>query len=128
MIFVTGCDKDDFAELNSNPSSLSDPDLRFSVTKVIEQMYSDDYTVWFYNNFDYVYPWCQVATGSAGGGNSEAFVEMGPVGGQNIYGSLIPNTKDIRARIDAMTPEEQEARRAMRAMTFPIQIQPAITV
>ncbi|MFD2825980.1 SusD/RagB family nutrient-binding outer membrane lipoprotein [Leeuwenhoekiella polynyae] len=128
MIFAASCDKDDFAELNSDPSSLSEPDLRFSMTKSIEQMYGNDYTIWFYNNFDYIYPWTQVATAAAGGGNSEAVVEMGEVGTQNIYNALIPNTRDIRARIDAMSESEQEARKALRAMTFPIQIQPAITI
>ncbi|MEH6658873.1 SusD/RagB family nutrient-binding outer membrane lipoprotein [Leeuwenhoekiella marinoflava] len=128
MILVASCDKDDFAELNSDPSSLSDPDLRFSMTKSIEQMYGNDYTVWFYNNFDYIYPWTQVTTPSSGGGNSEDVIEMGEVGTQNIYNSLIPNTRDIRARIDAMSETEQEARKALRAMTFPIQIQPAITI
>jgi len=125
-VFVVGCDKDEFAELNSNPSTLSEPDLRYSVTKSVEQMFNNDYTVWFYNNFDYVFPWGQLT--GAGTGNGEQFVEMGPSGGQNIYSSLFPNTRDIRARIDAMDEGEKVTMQAMRALTFPIQIQPAMTV
>lgn len=128
LIFVAGCDKDDFADLNSDPSKVSEPDLRFSMTKAIEQMYGNDYTTWFYNSFDYTYPWSQVLTGGVNSGNSEGVVEMGPTGNQNIYASLIPTVRDIRARIDAMSPEQQEERRALRAMTFPIQIQPSMTL
>ncbi|UJH90730.1 SusD/RagB family nutrient-binding outer membrane lipoprotein [Antarcticibacterium sp. 1MA-6-2] len=128
MIFAIGCDKEDFAELNSNPSTVSEPELRFSITKAVEQMYGNDYTSWFYNAFDYTYPWSQVVTGGVNSGNTEGVVEMGPTGDQNIYASLIPTVRDIRARIDAMSPEQQEERRAMRAMTFPIQIQLTISL
>lgn len=128
MVFVAGCDKDDFAELNSDPSTISEPDLRFSITKAEEQMYENDYTTWFYNMFDYVYPWSQVTTGGVNSANTEEVAEMGPTGDQNIYASLIPTVRDIRARIDEMDPEQQGERRAMRAMTFPIQIQPSISL
>ena len=39
LILLTGwgCDKDKFAELNSNPSTISTPDLRFSVATAIDQ-------------------------------------------------------------------------------------------
>ncbi len=126
FIFAIGCDKDKFAELNSDPSTLSEPDLRYSMTKAIEQMYSDYYTVWFYNNFQYVYPWVQV--GTVQGGNDADFNTMGATGGQNIYGSLIPQTMDIRARIDALPEEDQPSYKALRALTYPVQIAAAMTV
>lgn len=126
FIFAIGCDKDEFAKLNSDPSTLSEPDLRYSMTKAIEQMYGNDYTVWFYANFQYVYPWAQVTT--VQGGNGADFNLMGPTGGQNIYGSLIPQTMDIRMRIDAMPEEEQDAFQALRALTYPVQIATALTV
>ncbi|MGS2763888.1 SusD/RagB family nutrient-binding outer membrane lipoprotein [Sinomicrobium sp. M5D2P9] len=125
LLTITGCSKDDFADLNTDPSTVIEPDLRFSITKSIEQMYQDDYTTWFYNNFDYAFPWSQL-TGT-GLGNDERFVEMGPSGGHNIYASLFPNVRDIRARIDSMDAENRAVRRSMRAMTYPILIQPAIT-
>ena len=128
LVFVLawGCDKDKFAELNSNPSTLSEPDLRYSMTKAIEQMYSNDYTNWFYSNFQYIYPWAQVTTKQ--GGNNPDFNVMGPAGGQNLYGSLFPQTMDVRVRIDAMSEEDQANYRALRALTYPVQIAPAITV
>lgn len=126
FIFAIGCDKDEFAKLNTDPSTLSEPDLKFSMTKAIEQMYGEDYTVWFYDNFQYVHPWAQV--GTTQGGNSVTFNEMGPSGGQNLYKALLPQTMDIRMRIDAMSEEEQVAFQAMKGMTYPIQIATALTI
>ncbi len=126
FIMAIGCDKDKFAELNSNPSTLSEPDLRFSMNKAIEQMYGNDYTNWFYSNFQYTYPWSQVTTMQ--GGNGPNFNTMGPAGGQNIYGSLFPQTMDVRMRIEEMPDETKATYQAMRALTFPIQIATALTV
>ncbi len=126
FILAIGCDKDKFAELNSDPSTLSEPDLRYSMTKAIEQMYSNDYTIWFYNNFQYVHPWAQVAT--VQDGNAADFNLMGPSGGQNIYSSLFPQTMDIRMRIEDMEDEDKAINQAIRAMTFPVQIATAMTI
>ena len=126
FILAIGCDKEKFADLNTNPSSLSEPDLRFSMTKAIEQMYGNDYTVWFYSNFQYIYPWTQVQ--SMQGGNGATFNEMGPSGGQNLYGSLIPQTMDIRMRIDAMEDADKATYQALRGLTFPVQIATALSI
>lgn len=128
LIFLMswGCDKDQFADLNSNPSSLSEPDLRYSITKAVEQMYGNDYTNWFYSNFQYIYPWSQITT--VQGGNGPAMAEMGPYGSQNIYSGLIPQTMDVRHRIDAMEEEDKAIYQSLKAITYAIQIQPAITV
>lgn len=125
LLAVLGCSKDDFADRNTDPSTIVDPDLRFSITKSIEQMYENDYTTWFYNNFDYVFPWSQLTSTDLG--NNERFVYMGASGDHNIYKSLFPNLRDIQARIDSMETSEKEVRRAMKAITFPILIHPAIT-
>uniref|UniRef100_UPI003217C038 SusD/RagB family nutrient-binding outer membrane lipoprotein n=1 Tax=uncultured Draconibacterium sp. TaxID=1573823 RepID=UPI003217C038 len=126
FILAIGCDKDEFANLNTDPSTLSEPDLRYSMTKAIEQMYENDYTTWFYDNFKYVHSWTQAAT--VQGGNGADFNLMGDVGGQNIYKALMPQTMDVRMRIDAMPDEEKATFQALRALTFPVQIATALTV
>ena len=126
FILAIGCDKDKFAELNSNPATLSEPDLRYSMNKAIEQMYGNDYTNWFYSNFQYIYPWAQVTTMQ--GGNGPDFNTMGPSGGQNIYSSLFPQTMDVRMRIDNMADETKAIYQALRALTYPVQIATALTV
>lgn len=124
LLVAGGCDKEKFAELNSDPSTISTPDLRFSVATAIDQMYSNDYTTWFYNNFQYVYPWTQVT--SKQGGNSSDFVDMGAASSFDIYSRLMNQTLDVRARIDQMPEAEKATYQAMRAMTYATQILPAI--
>ena len=124
LLVAGGCDKEKFAELNSNPSTISTPDLRFSVATAIDQMYSDDYTGWFYNNFQYIYPWSQVT--SKQGGNTADFVDMGPSSRIDIYSRLFTQTLDVRAYIDKMAESEKASYQAMRAMTYVTQILPAI--
>ena len=126
LIFMMGwgCDKEKFADLNSNPSTISTPDLRFSVTTAIDQMYSNDYTTWFYNNFQYIYPWTQVT--SKQGGNTSDFVDMGPSASFDIYSRLFTQTLDVRDHIDRMAEPEKASYQAMRALTYATQILPAI--
>jgi len=124
LLMGWGCDKEKFAELNSNPSTISTPDLRFSVATAIDQMYSNDYTTWFYNNFQYIYPWAQVT--SKQGGNSSDFVDMGPSASFDLYSRLFTQTLDVRANIDKMPEPEKASYQAMRAMTYATQILPAI--
>lgn len=126
FLIAWGCDKDQFADLNSNPSSLSEPDLRYSVTKAIEQMYGNDYTNWFYSNFQYIYPWTQLTT--VQGGNGPGMVEMGPYGSQNPYSALFPQTLDVRMRIAGMSEEDKAIYQSMAAITYAIQIHPSMTV
>lgn len=127
LIFVLawGCDKDEFADLNTNPAELSEADIRYLVTQGIEDMYSNEYTNWFYSNFQYVYPWTQVTT--VQGGNTPDFVEMGPAGGQNVY-AVLPETMNARFLIDGLSEEDKAIRQALAAITYAMQIQPAITM
>jgi hypothetical protein len=124
FLMVWGCDKQKFGDLNSDPSTISSPDLRFSVTTAIDQMYSNDYTTWFYNNFAYIYPWAQVTTKQ--GGNTSDFVDMGPSAGFDLYSKLFPQTLDVRFRIDKMAEAEKSTYQALRALTYVTQIFPAI--
>ncbi|MEI6679990.1 MAG: SusD/RagB family nutrient-binding outer membrane lipoprotein [Mariniphaga sp.] len=124
FLMVWGCDKQKFGDLNSDPSSISKPDLRFSVTTAIDQMYSNDYTTWFYNNFQYIYPWAQVT--SKQGGNSSDFVDMGPSAGFDLYSRLFTQTLDVRYNIDKMAEPEKSTYQAMKALTYATQILPAI--
>ncbi|PCH75972.1 MAG: SusD/RagB family nutrient-binding outer membrane lipoprotein [Flavobacteriaceae bacterium] len=128
LVFIVGCDKDEFAELNSNPSAIAKPSLSYSVATAVEQMYKEDYTTWFYNKFKYEFPWGQL-TGS-GTGNSEGFVTMGATGTQsnNFYLGVFPNTRDVRAQIDNLPADQQEKYQAIRSLTFAIQIQTAMTI
>ena len=124
-VFIAGCDKEDFAEMNSDASTLAEPDLRYSAAKVINDMYTNDYVIWFYTKFDYVYPWSQI-TGT-GIGNPETFVEMAAQGGsQNVY-NIIPNAKDIRAKIEALPEDEKATMQGIVGVTYVAQVATALT-
>jgi len=124
ILVSAGCVKEEFADLNSSPSAVQTNEIRFSVTKAIEQMYSDDYTNWFYNNFQYIYPWTQLTTKQ--GGNTSDFVDMGPSSSFYFYSALIPQTLDVRYTIDKKPQAEKATFQAIRAITYAIQILPAI--
>ena len=128
LLFTTwGCNKDHFADLNSNPSELSDPELRYSITKAIVEMYSNDYTNWFYSNFQYIFPWNQITSVSSSG-NSYTFNEMGPFGTQNPYSGLFPQTMDVRHHISQKSDEDKKIYKAINAITYPIQIHTCMSI
>lgn len=127
LLFFIECDREDFSKINTPRSVSSEINVPYSITKAMERMYENDYTIWFYDNFDYIFPWCQL-TAQGLGNSSFDMMKMDQWGGQDIYRSLFPNTRDIRANIDNLPDKEKAIRRAWYAMTFPIQIQPAMTV
>lgn len=118
------CDKDKFAELNSNPSVVSEPDVRFLITKAIEQMYNNDYTIWFYTYNLYVYPYSQAVT-STTGGNNTTFNQGGLTGLQNVMGPIVPGV-DARLRIDQLDEEKKNLSQAMKGVSLAAQIFTAI--
>lgn len=129
-VLAVACDKDEFAELNSSPSELAEADLRFSTTHVINKMYTNDYLIWFYNNFDYQYPWSQVTGNDAGinGGNSEAIDDMTAKSGGHDFYNVIVNARDIRAKLDLLPEEEKNARRVFSAIGYASQVSTALSV
>ena len=124
LILITffGCDRDKFADLNTDPAVLSQPDLRYSITAEMEAVYNNDYTIWFYNNLMYDWPWSQVTT--VNGGNTNDFNLQGARGGQELYGELMRQARDIQYRVDAMDDEQKKAWEAVKAITYPLMIQP----
>jgi hypothetical protein len=126
LLVAFGCDKDKLAEINTPVSELDEAVLEYSATQAIKQMYRNDYTIWFYNNNDYYYPWTQVT--ASGNGNGPDFNEMGIAeAGQGYLGDLIRAVRDIQAIVDKMPEEEKARHQAMKAITYPITIQPALT-
>ena len=121
---LQSCDKDEFAELNSDPSVVSDPDIRFLITRAMQQMYNNDYTNWFYQYNGYVFPYSQAVTASTSG-NLSTFNEGGLTGTQNIYGPLIPAV-DARMRIDELEEEKKNNSQAMKGVSLAVQVFTAI--
>lgn len=125
-LFFVSCDKDHFADLNTDPSKNDKADIKLSVTEAIKQMYQDDYLTWYYNNLKYIYPWSQVC--AVGSSNGAEFNQMGSYGGHNIYKSMIPQLLDVRDMIEKLPVEQKDVYQAIKAMTYPIAIYTSMTV
>lgn len=125
LMGLQSCDKDKFADLNSDPSVISQPDVRFLITKSMQEMYNEDYLNWYYTYNNYVFPYSQVLTSSTAG-NLTTFNTGALTGGQNLYSTLVPAV-DARLRIDKLEGEKLEGSKAMRALTYPIVIYTALS-
>ena len=63
-MFATGC-KDDFAELNTDPSNVSEGDVSYFFSQAILDFEPSDYTYWFFNADD-MYQWMQILVSTDG--------------------------------------------------------------
>lgn len=68
-LVTTGC-KDEFAEVNTKPSAVTKPDVRYLFTKALAEFEPSKYQQWFYNNLMYTMPWAQAAVMEAGNASS----------------------------------------------------------
>ncbi|MFT7032856.1 MAG: hypothetical protein ACJA2S_001357 [Cyclobacteriaceae bacterium] len=126
ILFSTQSCTDDFAELNSNPSVVSDPDSRFLISSALQNMHNNNYTLYFYTYNDYVFPYSQVSTESTGG-NGTTFNQGGLTGLQSLMSGLNPGL-DARMRIDQLPEEELNSSQAMKGVTYAVQIHLALSI
>lgn len=127
--FTTACDKDEFADLNSDPSAIVKPNIKFLLTQALYELDDNAYTEWFYDFAKYQLPWAHATVGSTG--NTSTVVEDAEHGYRwgALYNELLPNTFDIRNIIDnELTGKEQVAYQRIKAITYPIQVLHAIKV
>jgi|GEM_PF-464142 len=73
LVTAAGCSKDDMADVNTNPTAVSSPDLRYLFSQV--QITNDffGYIQWFYDYDAYCFPWIQLTVGQEGAANSNDF-------------------------------------------------------
>src|SRR5699024_2757825 len=123
------CDRENFAGMNQDPSTISKPDLVYLFTKSLQQMERNPYTQWFYDNVQYILPWTQATVGQAGGaipqGNGSQLNEFGAAGDRisKWYEDVMPPLFEIRHFIDEeLSGKEQASFQKLRAITYPIQI------
>lgn len=122
--FLTSC-VEDFAEVNTNPSVVANPDIRFLFTQALSKMDNGMYEQWFWNNSLYMMPWAQMTVSTSG--NASTLNEHGNLASQN--GALLWNdrvmsaTEEIIHLVDQVyTGEKQESYKSIRALCNPIKI------
>ena len=102
-LLMTGC-QDDFAELNQDPSTITEGNIPYLFSKGIVQFEPSSYTYWFYNA-NQMYQWTQLMV-SNGGVNSTTFD-----GGTNpgMYSIDVLKFANEIKYVRSQMPEEESA-------------------
>lgn len=121
LVMISGCKKEDFAEINSNPGDVTTPDVRYLFTHALNRMRPLDYRQWFYD-YTYMLRWGQVTVPS--GGNGDRMNEQGIADGigSTMYHVLL-STREIQNIVDNhMSDSEKAANQYIKALTYPLEI------
>ena len=117
-LFNTGC-LDEFAEVNSNPSVITKPDIRFLFTKALSEFEPASYFQWFYNNLAYTSPWVQ--TSIYGEGNSPSLNLVGGTSSVSVISTKL-HVEEIKFVLSGMDEAESNKYRNIVAMCDPMMI------
>lgn len=125
-ILVAGCAflgscKDDFAEINTNPTVVSKPDPRYLFTQALANFNGHDYFAWYYD-FNYIQKWSQ--TSAATGGNENLMNTMAASGkmGSQVYGVMNQVNELVYVVDNLLTGEEQAKYTHLKALCQPLMI------
>lgn len=116
-LVTSGC-KDDFAEINTDPSKVSTANLSYLFARGVHQFEPADYTFWYYNGKYYAqFVQAFVPTG----GNTELYNRMGDQGGQGGQNrEVLKMAREMDKVMQDAGPEEAAKFRQMRAILDPL--------
>ena len=109
---------DDFAELNTNPGLVNEPELSHLLTESLFQLGEYQYTEWFYDNYQYIWRYSEAVVSQ--GGNASDFNILGATGDRYgaFYSKVMQNLFEIRRRIDEMEEGPRARFEKLRALTY----------
>ena len=115
--FTTSC-SDEFSDINSSQSAITNPDIRFLFTECLREFEPMDYTAWFYD-VPRLASWgqCTVDPGS----NSAQFnivTEQGSVG-SHVY-RMLRMVNDLRYHISLMSEEDKARNEYLQYLCNPL--------
>lgn len=118
----TSCSKDDFADINTDPAKIGEPEISNLLTQAMTNYQPFDYLLWFYDG-SYTSQFVQAYTPS--GSFSDMFNNMGALGGN---GSQFIGVKKYENEIaDVMTrKDDAEKYQGMKAITNVLTVSLAI--
>ncbi len=112
VLCVSGC-QDEFADINTDPSTISTGDVNLLFTQALIEFEPSDYTFWFYNA-PMMYKWGEIAVGNNGYTNN--YLETTAYGGQGsqtydvlVYKNEIEHLLDQMSQTDADKYQQQVA-------------------
>lgn len=109
--------QDDFAEINSDPSTINNPNIRFLFTQFETAFQPADYSQWFYG-FEYLSSWIQTTT-NRGGNDNKINIVNGTGCGYQVNEAL-RYANEIRNKISLLTGEEKEKYEYIQYLCNPI--------
>lgn len=127
-LFVSACDRSNFAGINQDPSTVVEPDLVYLFTSALQQMEQDHYTQWFYDNSQYMLPWSQVSVRPDGNGSQLNLFQASGDRSSKWY-ELMEPLFEIRNHIEEnLSGKEQQSYQKLKAITYAVQIYYGIRV
>lgn len=118
--FMGSC-KDEFAEVNTNPTVVSKADPRYLFTQALANFDGHDYFEWYYD-FTNMQKWAQITVSS--GGNDNLVTTMTNAGslGSRVY-SVMNIVNELKYLIDTnLSGEEQSKYTYLKAICDPLMI------
>jgi hypothetical protein len=117
VLFTTGC-KDEFADINTDPSVVSKPNVPYLFTQALYNFEPSDYLLWFYSG-KYTAQWCQAFV--PGGGYKDKFNIMDANGGIGSQFVTVLNVKrEIDNYVSSLSQEEAAKYKTIQAMIQPL--------
>ncbi|MGN6492222.1 MAG: SusD/RagB family nutrient-binding outer membrane lipoprotein [Agriterribacter sp.] len=114
MIAGTSCKKD-FGEINTDPSIVTSPDIKFLLTYSEERMITYQGTEWVWESMEQLFRYTQHVT-------TDPYEVTGNVNSRytTYYQQILPNLFEIRRQIDLK--EDKDAYQKMGAVTYVLQV------
>lgn len=120
LLATTGC-KEDFAEVNTKPSAITKPDVRYLFTNVLAEFEPSKYQQWFYNNLQYMLPWAQAVVMESG--NSSSLNLMSAYeGSQSQVINVKVRAEEINYILANMDEKERETYENIRVLSYPLMV------
>lgn len=116
-LLSSGC-KEDFADINTNPSTINAGNIPYLFSQAIHDFQPADYTFWFYNG-KYFAQFTQAFVPTAG--NTEIYNRIGQMGGQGGQNhGLLKIAREMDKILKDIGPDEAAKYQYLRAMMNPL--------
>lgn len=109
--------QDKFAEINSDPSAINNPNIRFLFTQCESSFQPGDYRQWFYG-FDFISTWTQTTV--AGSGNTNKLNIMTTSGCGEQVNEVLRYANEIRYQIDKLPEAEKKKHEYIKYLCNPL--------
>ena len=118
--FISSC-KDDFADINTNPTIVSKPDPRYLFTQALANFDGHDYFAWYYD-YNNMLRWSQTVAST--GGNENLMTTMSNSGkmGSQVY-NVMNQVNELTYIVNTTLEGEEQAKYTyLKALCQPLMI------